>query len=202
MSNVVVKQIKTLFLLEERDEKDLVENYIHRAKQKAIYALSCSKNKYFTNEINPYNSVMYCVFLYWLSKVAYKEGRRDLADKIYYLNKMFNSVDLYYAIDLPNAWLCEHPLGSVMGRAKYGENFFFYQGCTVGGNWNKFGELKYPVIGNNVMMYSNSKILGNSHIGDNCTIAANCYVINQDIPDNSIVFGQSPNLIIKEKKDL
>ena len=44
-----------------------------------------------------------------------------------------NSVDLFYAIELPQKFGAEHPLGSVMGRAKYGDGFFFYQGCTVGG---------------------------------------------------------------------
>ncbi len=47
-------------------------------------------------------------------------------------------------------------------------------------------------------MFSNSKVLGESVIGNNVIIAANAYVINQNIPDNSIVFGQSPHNIIKE----
>ncbi len=49
------------------------------------------------------------------------------------------------------------------------------------------------------MMYSNSKVLGRSHIGDYVTLSANAYVINEDIPDNCMVFGQSPNLIIKKR---
>ena len=46
-------------------------------------------------------------------------------------------------------------------------------------------------------MMSDSKILGNSIIGDHCIIAANAYVKDTNIPDHSLVFGQSPNLIIK-----
>jgi serine O-acetyltransferase len=88
-----------------------------------------------------------------------------------------------------------------MGRAKYGNRFFFYQGCTVGGNRNK-GILEYPVIGENVTMYSDSKIIGNSIIGNNVLISANAYIKNEKIPDNSIVFGQSPNLIIKQRKEV
>lgn len=83
-----------------------------------------------------------------------------------------------------------------MGRAEYGNHFFFYQGCTVGGNKHN-GELFYLTIGNDVIMYSNSKILGDSHIGNNVGLAANTYVMNETIPNNCIVFGQSPNLIIK-----
>lgn len=155
------------------------------------------RGKYYKTDINPYNSIHYCNLLYWLSRTAYEDENINLADKVYYLNKMLNGVELFYEIDLPVEWSCEHPLGSCMGRAIYGNHFFFYQGCTVGANRRKDGQLEHPVIGDNVVMYSNSKILGNSKIGNNCKIAANCYIINQDIPDNSTVFGQSPNLIIK-----
>ena len=140
-----------------------------------------------------------CNYLYWLSHELYKRNN-GVADKVYYLNKMLNLVDLFYAIELPETWSCEHPLGSVLGRGVYGKQFFFYQGCTVGGNYNK-GVLEYPTIGEDVIMYSNSKIVGNSVIGDHVRIAANTYIKNEIIPDRSIVFGQSPNLIIKERRD-
>ena len=70
-------------------------------------------------------------FLYYLSHDIYKNAKAgQLCDKIYYLNKIFHSVDLFYAIDLPNYFGAEHPLGSVMGRAQYSNGFFFYQGCS------------------------------------------------------------------------
>ncbi len=53
---------------------------------------------------------------------------RAIADKIYYLNRALNSVDLFYEVALPRIWSCEHPLGSIMGRAPYGENFFLCKG--------------------------------------------------------------------------
>ena len=108
-----------------------------------------------------------------------------------------HSVDLFYAIDLPSVWSAEHPLGSVMGRAKYSNGFFFYQGCTVGGTRDKQGLLYYPELEENVRMYANSSILGKCHIGRNVQIGAGALVKNQDVPADSIVFGQSPNLIIK-----
>lgn len=47
-------------------------------------------------------------------------------------------------------------------------------------------------------MFSNSKILGGSHIGNHVIISANSYIKDQDVPDDTIVFGQSPNLVFKE----
>jgi serine O-acetyltransferase len=106
-----------------------------------------------------------------------------------------NSCDIYYEVELPEVFYLEHPLSTILGRAKYGDNFFAMQGCTVGGNKGF-----YPTIGNNVKMYSNSKILGNSKIGNNVLIAANTYVKDFDIPDDTMVFGQFPNIIIKNRK--
>ena len=49
-------------------------------------------------------------------------------------------------------------------------------------------------------MLSDSKVIGKSEIGDNVIISANAFVKDETIPSGSIVFGQSPNLVIKENK--
>lgn len=135
-------------------------------------------------------------FLYFLANEIYQNtGTSQLTDKLYYLNKLLNGLDMYYAIELPEVWSAEHPVGSVLGRARYGNNFFFYQCCTVGGNHGI-----YPRIGENVKMFAHSQILGDCNIGNNVKIGAGCLIKDENIPDNSIVFGQSPNLIIKRKK--
>ena len=96
-------------------------------------------------------------FLYTLANELYRNGMSStLSDKLYYLNKTMNGLDMFYAIELPEVWSAEHPVGSVLGRAQYGEGFFFYQGCTVGGNRGKDGVLSYPSIGRNVRMYSDT----------------------------------------------
>lgn len=119
-------------------------------------------------------------------------GAVDLAAKIYYLNKIMHGCELFYEVELPDIWLCDHPLGSVIGRGKIGNYFHFSQGCTVGNNKNK-----YPVIGEYVTMMSNSKILGDCVIGNNVILAANSYIKDRDVPDNSMVFGQDENIVIK-----
>ena len=117
---------------------------------------------------------------------------------VYYLNKIMHGVDWYHQIELPVHFLAKHPMGSVLGRAKYGDYFFVYQGTTVDGN-RKNGKLYYPQIGNNVIMYANSSVIGDSIIGNNVVISAEATIMNEIIPDNSLVFGKSPNLIIKTK---
>jgi serine O-acetyltransferase len=156
-------------------------------------------NKYYHRNgqtyFNPFHSGQYNIFLYIISNEVWKNGNTQLADKIYYLNKALNCDDLFYEIELPEFFMLDHPMGSVMGRAKYGNGFSFVQCCTVGNNHGV-----YPVICENVRMCAYSSILGNCHIGDNVTLGAHSAVKDEDIPSNSLVFGQSPNLIIKNKK--
>lgn len=49
-------------------------------------------------------------------------------------------------------------------------------------------------------MYANSSLIGKCDIGDNVILGAGALVKDAVIPSNSLVFGQSPNLIIKELK--
>ena len=205
--SLLLLQLKGHFYISSEEEL-LIAAHFDKALEACDINFSHSENKYFiveteggnTCRFNPYHSVQYMIFLYYLSHELYKSRAGEICDKIYYLNKIFHAVDLFYAIDLPASFGAEHPLGTVMGRAKYGNGFFFYQGCTVGGTRDHEGNLLYPVIGENVHMFSNSSILGNSHIGNNVDIGAGAIVKNQNVPDDSVVFGESPNLIIKMKK--
>ena len=127
------------------------------------------------------------------------EDFRGTCDKIYCINKALSMCEAYYEIQLPEIFFVEHPLSTILGRAQYGNCFAVYQGCTVGAN--ELG--RYPVLGNHVIMFSNSKVLGDSHLGNDIILSANAYVKDMDIPNGSIVYGQSPNLVIKQNhKDI
>lgn len=89
--------------------------------------------------IRPFYSLEYTCFLYWISCEFYLANNNEIASYLYYLNKALNCVELFYEVKLPQIWWCEHPLGSIMGKAKYGDYFFFYQVCTVGANFKKDG---------------------------------------------------------------
>ena len=150
---------------------------------------------------NPMHTVTWAIFLYRLSRLLYLNGDVHEADCVYYLNKIMNSVEWFYQVELPTYFMAEHPLGSVLGKAEYSDYLFVYQGTTVGGN-RKENILYYPQIGENVILYANATILGETRIGNNVIVSANSYIINEGIPDNCIVFGQSPHIFIKEKSEM
>lgn len=180
-----------------------IETYIDIALERVSNCFKVTRNNYYRNEkgalFSPYHSGQYSIFLYYLANTVFHVGGDNkLAAKLYYLNKIMHSVDWYYEIELPKYFGVEHPVGSVLGKAKYSNGFYFYQGCTVGGN--KGLKPKYPQLGENVILYSNVTIIGDAIIGDNVVISTGTTIVNENIPDCCFVFGRSPNLIIKEKK--
>lgn len=193
--NHVNRQLSNFF-----NVPDSVELYISESLSRVEKCFKKTKSKYYKDErgrviFSPYHSGQYAIFLYYLANtIHHKNDNELLATQIYYLNKIMHSVDWYYQIDLPEYWGVEHPLGSVLGRAKYNNGIFLYQGCTVGGNKGK-----YPTIGKNVILYSNVTVLGNTVIEGNVIISTGSIVKDEKIPSNCLVFGQSPNLVIKKK---
>lgn len=197
--NLLKKQLD--FFQITNDEIKTLESNFDKALNRIEYSFSHNSNPYFNKGdesfFSPFHSGQWSMFLFYLSNTIFKSGSGDtvVCDKVYYLNKMLNACDLLYSVDLPSIYMADHPVGAVMGKGKYNDFFSFCQGCTVGNNNGVF-----PVFGKYVTMMSNAKILGNCNIGNNVIIGANTYIIDNDIPDNSIVFGSSPNLIIKENK--
>ena len=197
--SLVKKQLTNLFIFNEAEEDQTLKDNISIALSRSEHCFSkSSNNKYYKRDLetyfNPFHSGQYCIFLYFLSNSIWRSDPRknNLADRIYYLNKALNALDLFYEVEMPDVFFLDHPVGSVLGRAKYGKNFCFAQNCTVGNNKGT-----YPEIGENVKMLANTTILGKCKIGNNVIISANTYIKDSDIPNNCIVFGSSPNLTIK-----
>lgn len=147
-----------------------------------------------------YDTSQWSIFLYYLSNVLGETGFLYEASVVYYLNKVMHSVDWYYEIKLPTHFMVEHPVGSVLGRAEYGDYFMIYQGVTVGGN-RRADKVEYPKLGNNILLYANSSVLGNTIVGNNVIVSAGSILINETIPNNCIVFGRTPDIQIKEKSE-
>ena len=135
----------------------------------------------------------YAMFLYLVANTTRKmQGNMELADKAYALNKALHAIDAYHEVELPEVFFFQHPLGTVLGRAHYGNYFMVYQRCSVGAK-----DQVYPTIGEGVVMFGGSAIIGDCTIGNNVWLSSGTTVLGQDVPDDSVVFGQSPNIAIK-----
>lgn len=199
VNSLLCRQLTSLFPLDDSESK-AIEDSLDVALGRCETSFSRIKNKYYcgddgTTRFDPLHGCQWAAFLYYLSNSMWRMGGGRVSEKVYALNKMLSSADLFYQVDLPDVFMFDHPLGTVLGRAKYGNYFCFSQGCTVGNNKGV-----YPEFGESVFMMSDSKVIGNCHIGDNVIISAGAYLKDVDIPSGSIVFGQSPNLTVKTDK--
>jgi serine O-acetyltransferase len=198
LNKLVCRQFDHSFLLDKKEETVLLDSILI-AKKNTEKCFQENINKYYWNDnnellFNPYHSGQYSIFLYFLSRAVWNNGETSLADRVYCLNKMMNCCDLFYEVALPEIFYLDHPLGSIMGRASYGNYFVFQQNCTVGGNHGIF-----PRLGEFVRLFANATVIGDTEIGNNVFISAGVLIKDEKIPDNTIVFGKSPHLILKQR---
>ena len=200
IKEVVTRQLANLFIYSPIDDEGALDVALENAIQRCVTCFAAVSNKYYQLDgrpcFHPFHSGQYSIFLYYLSNSIWALGtlHRSLADRVYYLNKALNGLDLYYEVEMPDIFFLDHPVGSVLGRALYGNYFSFSQNCTVGNNKGIF-----PQFGENVCLMSGVKVLGRCNVGDHVIFSANAFVKDQSIPSCSIVFGSSPNLIIKRR---
>jgi serine O-acetyltransferase len=138
---------------------------------------------------NHLHTDQYAVFLYYLSNSAFGAGVHPIAEKAYALNKSLHALDAFYEVGLPEIMLLVHPVGTVLGRAKYSDYFCCYQNCTTGANL----ENVYPVLGRGVVLYGGSRVIGGTELGDNTFVSTGTIAIDAGrLPPNSVVHGVHP----------
>lgn len=92
-----------------------------------------------------------------------------------------------------------HPIGIVIGqKVILGENCIIYQNVTIGAkDTENYKESKYPILGDNVIIYPNSIIIGDVKIGNNAIIGAGSLVLN-DVEEDTVVVGVPAKKIQKK----
>lgn len=192
----IKRQIKNL-LPEDEFELDLIDIYLPIAIDKTEECISTVIN-YREEGFNYLNSSQYATFLYFLANSIYiKSGNQRVPEKLFLLNKMISGIDLWYKIKMPNYFSVSHTLGTVFSNSTYGNYSVFFQGCTVGKNNND-----YPVLSEGLIMFPGSVIAGKCNIGENTVVSSGVRIIDQDTPENCIVFqGIGNELVIKKSSE-
>lgn len=119
-------------------------------------------------------------------------------------------IDIHPAATIGEHFAIDHGTGVVIGAtAVIGNNVKLYQGVTLGArsfdldeNNNPVkGIPRHPIIGNNVVIYSNTSVLGRIHIGDNAVIGGNIW-ITEDVADNEKLVQAKADNILRFKQDI
>lgn len=114
------------------------------------------------------------------------------------------AIDIHPCAVIGESFTIDHGTGVVIGAtAIIGRNVKIYQGVTLGaksfdldadGNPVK-GVARHPIIGNDVIIYANSTILGRVTIGDGAIIGGNIWVTDSVAPGERLVQAKANNIL-------
>lgn len=131
------------------------------------------------------NPCFHAVLLFRISHLLYKVKLSPLSKIVWYINRMLFHVDIDYRADLAGGFSIIHGLGIVIGKDVMSRGkLTVYQGVTIGGS-GKSRTVEdvirwQPILGENVILYSNSMVLGPVIIQDNSIIKAG-NIVTKDI---------------------
>ncbi len=113
-------------------------------------------------------------------------------------------IDIHPGATIGSEFVIDHGTGVVVGATSIiGNNVKLYQGVTLGArsfdrdeNNNPVkGVPRHPIIGNDVVIYSNSTVLGRITIGDGAVIGGNLWVTEDVAPGEKLVQARPDNIL-------
>ena len=144
---------------------------------------------------------LHAIFYHRIANFLYKIKLEFLARLLSQYSRFITSIEIHPGATIGGGLFIDHGMGVVIGETTIiGENVTLYQGVTLGGT-GKQKEKRHPTIGNNVVVGTGAKILGNITIGDNSYIGANAVVI-KDVPANSTIVGVPGRLTKQDGKKI
>ena len=112
-------------------------------------------------------------------------------------SRFLTGIEIHPNARIGRRFFIDHGMGVVIGATTIiGDDVLLYQGVTLGGTGKEHGK-RHPTLGDNIVVGSGAKILGNITIGSNSRIGAGSVVID-NVPENSTVVG-IPGRIVHQK---
>ena len=120
-------------------------------------------------------------------------------------------IDIHPGAKIGESFAIDHGTGVVIGAtAVLGRNCKIYQGVTLGARSFSLddngqpikGVPRHPILGNDVVVYSNATILGRVHIGDGAIIGGNIWVTTDVAPGERLIQAKAnANNILRLKNN-
>lgn len=130
---------------------------------------------------------------HWLYQRRWFVTARFLSQAVRFLT----GVEIHPGARLGKGVFIDHGMGVVIGEtAEVGDNCTIYQGVTLGGTGKEKGK-RHPTLGNNVMVATGAKVLGNITVGDDAKIGAGAVVV-KSVPANCTVVGVPGRVVVRD----
>lgn len=144
-------------------------------------------------------SGFHAIIIHKMAHALYKVKIPLLPRLISQIGRGITGIEIHPGAQIGKGLFIDHGMGVVIGETTIiGNNVTLFQGVTLGGTGKERGK-RHPTIGDNVVIGTGAKILGNIKIGDNVNVGANAVVI-RDVPPNSTVVGVPGRVAKKEEK--
>jgi serine O-acetyltransferase len=113
------------------------------------------------------------------------------------VNRFFTGIEIHPGARIGRRFFIDHGMGVVIGETtEIGDDVLIYQGVTLGGTGKDKGK-RHPTIGNDVVIGTGAKVLGNITIGDHVKVGAGSVVV-KPVPEHSTVVGV-PGRIVRAR---
>jgi serine O-acetyltransferase len=191
----VAKQLDSLVPGDGLDaDVEQVSATVPRALERLRPILSVVRN-FEPNSFDHLNSLQYATFLYLLSNEQWRTKPGDaIADRLFCLNRALNSIDLFYAVQMPEVFFISHGLGTVLGNASYGDRLVVFQNVTVG----RVGDDR-PQIGAEVVLYPGAVVTGRAVVGAGSVVSAATVVHGVTVPPGTVVKSHRGELVFRPR---
>lgn len=133
-------------------------------------------------------SGVHALILYRLAHAMHEQGWKFGARAVSQFARFLTGIEIHPGAKIGKGLFIDHGSGVVIGEtAVVGDYCTIYQGVTLGGTGKQTGK-RHPTLGDNVMVGSGAKLLGNFTVGSGAKIAAGAVVLS-DVPENSTAVG-------------
>ena len=148
---------------------------------------------------------LYAIFVYRVAHELYESGVPLIPRIMSEYAHGATGIDINPGAQIGEYFFIDHGTGIVVGETTViGDHVKLYQGATLGalspaGMATNPNVRRHPKVGNNVVIYANSTLLGGAtEIGDNVVVGGNAFLTSSVAP-NTVVSVKNPEMTFRGK---
>ncbi len=142
----------------------------------------------------------HAILLHRLAHKLYGKRLHLWARLISQFSRALTGIEIHPGATIGRRFFIDHGMGVVIGEtSEIGDDVLLYQNVTLGGTGKERGK-RHPTLGNNVVIGTGAKVLGNIHLGNYVKVGAGSVVI-RSVPDYSTVVG-IPGRVVRSRGDV